>query len=118
MSGSDIKDALVRVANDDSPETINIPNTWAGIAAWLVARLGIGLVIAAVFGFATKSIYMDMRADRAELMKAYVDNTVAMNALANQIKEQNTATQLQMQIQTESVRQMTETVKELIKNSK
>lgn len=37
------------MAQADTPEAVQIPNTWAGLAVWAVGRFGIGALVAAVF---------------------------------------------------------------------
>lgn len=41
MSG---REMLHSIAKKDTPEIVNIPDTWPGIAAWLIARLGVGVI--------------------------------------------------------------------------
>jgi len=44
------------------------------------------MVVAGVFGYATKEIYSDMRADRLQLLDAYQDNTRAIQQFSSQIQ--------------------------------
>lgn len=72
------QDELHSIAHADTPHDVEVPNTWQGLIVWAIARFGIGILVAGVFGFATKEIYADMRADRLQLMDAYRDNTRAI----------------------------------------
>jgi hypothetical protein len=79
------KDDLHNVASADSPRDVEIPNTWQGLIVWAVARFGVGMVVAGVFGYATKEIYSDMRADRLQLLDAYQDNTRVIQEFSSKI---------------------------------
>ena len=80
------RDDLHSVASADTPRDIEIPNTWQGLIVWAIARFGIGLLVAAVFGVATKEIYSDMRADRLQLLDAYRDNTRAIQDFSSKVQ--------------------------------
>jgi hypothetical protein len=80
------RDDLHSVANADTPRDIEIPNTWQGLIVWAVARFGVGIFVAIVFGFATKEVYSDMRADRLQLLDAYRDNTRAIQEFSSRVQ--------------------------------
>lgn len=63
------QDELHNVANSDTPEGVEIPNTPSGIALWLLGRFGVAVVFAA----STFYVYQDMRSDRVELMQLHVE---------------------------------------------
>lgn len=72
------KDELHNIAQADTPRDVDIPATWQGIIVWAIARFGIGLLVAAVFAYGLGVVYADMRADRAELFRAYLKNAEVM----------------------------------------
>jgi len=80
------KDDLHDLARADSPEAVDIPNTWQGLIVWAIARFGVGILVAGVFGYATKEVYADMRADRLQLMDAYRDNARAIHDFSTRIE--------------------------------
>jgi len=79
------QDEIHSIATADTPRDVEIPNTWQGLIVWAIARFGIGILVAAVFGYATKEVYSDMRADRLQLMDAYRDNTRAIQDFSAKI---------------------------------
>jgi Flp pilus assembly protein TadB len=79
------RDDLHSVANADTPRDVEIPNTWQGLIVWAIARFGVGILVAGVFGYATKEIYADMRSDRMQLLEAYRDNTRAIQEFSSRI---------------------------------
>ena len=81
------QDELHNVAAADSPNGVEIPNTWQGLIVWAIARFGVGIFVACVFGYATKEIYTDMRADRLQLLDAYRDNTQAIQGFSSKVDE-------------------------------
>lgn len=64
------QDDLHNVAQADTPNHVEIPNTPQGIALWLLGRFGVAVVFAA----STFYVYKDMRSDREELLRAYERN--------------------------------------------
>lgn len=86
------KDELHRIAQADTPEDVRIPETWQGLVVWAVARFGIGLLIAAVFAYGLGVVYADMRADRAELFRAYLQNAEVMIEVKEGLQSNTEAT--------------------------
>lgn len=85
------QDELHRIANHDTPEPIQVPNTWQGLVVWALARFGVGIGVAAVFGWGIVHVYTDMRADRQELLAAYKDAIQVMQSVAIKIESQTEA---------------------------
>jgi hypothetical protein len=79
------QDELHSIARADTPRDIEIPNTWQGLIVWAVARFGVGILVAAVFGYATTEVYSDMREDRQQLLEAYRDNIRAIQIFSNKM---------------------------------
>ena len=87
------KDEIHEIAQADTPEAVRVPETWQGLIVWAAARFGIGLIIAAVFAYGLAVVYADMRADRAELFKAYLDNSAVMQEVKAGLQENTRAIQ-------------------------
>lgn len=85
------QDEIHQIANADTPEAIQIPNTWQGLIVWAVARFGVGILVAGVFAYGISVIYTDMRTDRAQLMDAYRDNTKAIETFSIKVADQTKA---------------------------
>jgi hypothetical protein len=81
------KDEIHSIATADSPNEVQIPQTWQALIVWAFARFGVGLVVAAVFGYATTIVYQDLKASRDQLMEAYRDNTRVMENFNRKLDE-------------------------------
>lgn len=81
------KEELHSIAEVDSPTEVQIPQTWQALIVWALARFGVGLVVAGVFGYATTIVYNDLRTSRDQLLEAYKDNTRVMETFNRQLDE-------------------------------
>jgi prephenate dehydrogenase len=81
------REELHSIAAADTPTEVSVPQTWQALIVWAVARFGVGLVVAAVFGYATTIVYQDLKASRDQLMEAYKDNTRVMETFNRQLDE-------------------------------
>lgn len=81
------KDELHNIAQFDAPQSVHVPNTWHGLVVWLVARFGVGMLVAAVFGYSTSVIYEDMRTDRQHLLDAFRENTRVVELFTSKMNE-------------------------------
>lgn len=115
------REELHDLAQKDSPEGVNIPNSWRGLISWAVIRFGVGILIAVVFGLMLKEVYRDMRADRAELFQAYVKSAEAFSRHASAMEGMTREQEKQnrnVELQTEAIKQQTELIKELVRSQK
>lgn len=85
------QEELHALANRDTPEPIQVPNTWQGLVVWALARFGVGIAVAGVFGWGIVHVYADMRADRAQLLDAYKDAIQVMQSVATKLEAQTDA---------------------------
>jgi hypothetical protein len=85
------QEELHGIANHDTPSGIEVPNTWQGLIVWALARFGVGIAVAGVFGWGIVEVYADMRADRAQLLDAYKDAIHVMQAVATKLDAQTDA---------------------------
>jgi hypothetical protein len=81
------REELHSVANADTPHQIAVPNTIQGLIIWAVGRFGVGILVAAAFGYATHVVYYDMRDDRRLMMDAFRDNTRVVETFAGKVSE-------------------------------
>lgn len=81
------QDELHHIAQTESPRDVEVPNTWQGLVVWAIAKFGVGIAIAGVFGWATTIVYNDLRTSRDQLMEAYRDNTRVMETFNRQLDE-------------------------------
>jgi cell division protein FtsB len=85
------QDELHHIASRDTPDQIDVPNTWQGLVVWALARFGVGIAVAAVFGWGIVHVYADMRADREQLLDAYKDAITVMQSVAAKLEAQTEA---------------------------
>lgn len=85
------QDELHHIANHDTPEPIQVPNTWQGLIVWALARFGVGIGVAGVFGWGIVHVYTDMRSDREQLLAAYKDAIQVMQSVATKLEAQTDA---------------------------
>jgi hypothetical protein len=85
------QDELHAIATRDTPDAIQVPNTWQGLIVWAVARFGIGVLVSGVFGWGIVHVYQDMRSDREQLLDAYRDSIQVMQSVATKLEEQTKA---------------------------
>jgi hypothetical protein len=88
------REDLHTIANDTSPKEVNIPNTWMGLIVWAVAKFGIGVIISAVFAFATVRVYEDLTLLNQRVLTAFEQqtraaesNNAAIREMISQIKQ-------------------------------
>jgi hypothetical protein len=82
------QEELYKIANDTTPEVIQVPNTWQGFIVWAIAKFGTGIVVAGVFGWGIVHVYADMRNDRQQLLDAYKDAIQVMQSVATKLDAQ------------------------------
>ena len=67
MSTQDIH----KIASSDTPSTVQVPNSWAGLAMWAAGRFGVGVLFAGVFGWWLMTVYGDLRTDAGRVLTAF-----------------------------------------------
>lgn len=110
------KEELADIANQDTPEAVKVPSTWAGLLAWGAIRYGLGIVMAAVFGAATKQVYNDLQRNQERLLTAYIEATLASNRNAEAIENMTDEMRRQNEIdqsQNNLLQKQTETIERL-----
>ena len=85
------QDELHAIATRDTPAAIEVPNTWQGLIVWALARFGVGIAVAGVFGWGIVHVYTDMRSDREQLLEAYRDAIQVMQSVATKLDAQTDA---------------------------
>jgi len=89
------KDDLHHIANNTTPDEIQIPNSWQALIVWAVAKFGVGILATIVLGYAVTHVYADLTALNNRVLTAFELQTEA--AVANR----------------EAVLQMAETLKRI-----
>lgn len=79
------RDDLIKHAQTDTPEYVQVPPNMYGVALWMLGRFGVAVVFAA----STFYVYQDMRADRAELFSAYKSNIEVIRDFKNILENQS-----------------------------
>jgi hypothetical protein len=113
------KEDLAELANSDTPSAVKVPPTWSGIIAWATIRYGLGIVMAAVFGLATRQVYNDLQIQQSQLLKAYIEatsatnrQTDAVNALKEEVRRGNDVDKSTMDLlqkQTDAIERLSDT---------
>ena len=76
------KDELHAIAEQDTPEHVEVPNTWPGLAVWLVGKFGVG----AIFMFMVWFLYQDLKVSNERFSKVTEANTTAFQMLIQRIE--------------------------------
>lgn len=85
------KDEIHNMANRDTPKSVEIPNTWPGLAAWAMVRLGPTLMIVISFVgvtmWAINKVYNDLSVTNKIVLELVMDQTVTNTTTATAITE-------------------------------
>lgn len=88
------KEKLVEIANNDTPQEVEISGNWPGIIAWMLGRFGLGVGVAIVFGWFTVRVYGDLQRQNDRVLEAFRQQTSsnaehvhAVRELAKRIEE-------------------------------
>lgn len=81
------KTQLAKIANNDTPEAIEVPGTWPGILAWVLGRFGLGVGVAVVFGWFTVRVYEDLQRQNDRILDAFRQQTVSNAEHVHAIRE-------------------------------
>jgi 2-methylisocitrate lyase-like PEP mutase family enzyme len=80
--------SLHKLAQDDTPAIVQVPNTWVGIAAWVAGRFGGSALVAVGLAFAITHIYQDVKDLTAKMLvvlekhaELYAKNASSMELL-------------------------------------
>lgn len=60
---------LHKAMNEDTPEAVDVPQTWPAFAVWAATRFGIGIIFLGIVSVATKQVYDDGQVRQDQLMK-------------------------------------------------
>jgi len=76
------KDELHALAENDTPEHVDVPNSWPGMACWMVGRFGVGAIFMGMVYF----LYADLKASNERFSKLTEANITAFQALTSRIE--------------------------------
>lgn len=108
------KKVLQEYANDDTPNFVNIPPTWSGIASWLFGRFG----IAVIFVYSSWMFYQDSKATNALMLDAYKENAAMIEKTKLEHKIQQEANAKLIESLTQAVEENTKAISALSRESK
>ena len=80
--------AAHKVADENSPEYVSIPETWGGLLVWAAGKWGVGIVFAAML----VPVYSDLKASNQRLADISKANVEVLTALAQDVKTGNERT--------------------------
>lgn len=85
------QDELHALAQGDTPETVQVPNTMAGLLAWGFMRFGTNVMIMMIgvcaLGYALNGIYTDLTRANMVILEIVRDQTAASEKLATTLGE-------------------------------
>jgi hypothetical protein len=81
------KTQLVEIANNDTPQAVQVPSNWPGILAWVLGRFGLGVGVAAVFGWFTVRVYEDLQRQNERVLDAFRQQTISSGEHVHAIRE-------------------------------
>jgi hypothetical protein len=81
------KEQLVEIANNDTPQGVEIPGNWPGIFAWVLGRFGLGVGVAIVFGWFTVRVYEDLQRQNDRILDAFRQQTSSNAEHVHAIRE-------------------------------
>lgn len=81
--------ALHRVAEQDTPEQVRVPDGWSGLLVWAVGRFG-GIVVATIMcAYALQHVYADMQATNNRMLQLMETRAVSDVKLADALNQMN-----------------------------
>jgi Holliday junction resolvasome RuvABC endonuclease subunit len=80
------QDEIHHVAKNDTPEGVQVPNTFAGLVMWAVGRFGGAAIIAIAAAYALIKIYTDMQVQNAQM----IGDQKAVNAVVVEMVRETT----------------------------
>lgn len=82
MSRSDIH----RVANQTTPQMVQVPNSIEGLVVWAVGKFGGVAIILAAFAYGLHIVYGDLKATNERVLTMVEHQTAAMGATASALE--------------------------------
>jgi hypothetical protein len=78
-------DQLHTLATNSTPQSVEVPKTYAGLIVWAVGKWGIGIVFAAFL----VPVYQDLKASNQRVADITQASVQAITALASKIESTN-----------------------------
>jgi hypothetical protein len=78
-------DQLHTIATNSTPQSVEVPKTYAGLIVWAVGKWGIGIVFAAFL----VPVYQDLKASNQRVADITQASVQAITALASKIESTN-----------------------------
>ncbi len=82
------KDELIDLAEQTTPQSVQIPPTWTGLVVWAISKWGVGIV-----GFLMViPLYQDLKASNEKMATLSGANIQVLQALAQKVEDGNQRT--------------------------
>jgi hypothetical protein len=75
------KEELLKIAKEDTPQSVQIPHNWSGVIAWLLGKFGVGGIFMAMVAM----LYVDLKASNERFARITEANIAVMTALVQRI---------------------------------
>lgn len=75
------QDELHSLAEKDTPPHVDVPNSWPGLACWMVGKFGVGAIFMAMVYF----LYVDLKSSNERFARLTEANITAFQGLASRI---------------------------------
>ena len=79
------------VAQMDTPQAVNVPNSLTGLIVWATGRFGVGVLMAVAFAYATNKVYQDYRLLTDRMITAFENRAKVDTETATTLQAQTTA---------------------------
>lgn len=87
---------------DDTPAAVSTPDSYLGFMVWAVARFGVGVLFASVFGYFLMQVYRDMRSDNQQVLEAFQMQSTREAETVGALKQLTIAVERLASIQTQT----------------
>lgn len=77
------KEELLKIAKEDTPQSVQIPHNWSGVIAWLAGKYGVGGIFMAMVAM----LYVDLKASNERFARITEANVAAITALVQRIDQ-------------------------------
>jgi len=77
-----------KVAEENSPEYVSVPQTWGGVIVWAAGKWGVGIIFAAML----VPVYQDLKESNQRLADVSKANVEVLTALAQKVETGNERT--------------------------
>ena len=84
-----VEETIRAAAQQQTPESVDVPQSWAGLLVWSVGRWGVGILFGVAAAFGLVRIYSDMQTLSGRMLDAQIAQTTASVEVVAAIREIN-----------------------------